>query len=129
MKENNQSSTLTETEKLLAAGYVLGDLTPEETLQLEQLVAQNPVLLQELHAQQASFDLIPQALEKVEPPAHLLANITTAADLTVPEEEAAPGVIVESAPLEADSTATDSGASQAVGWRGGPRCACAGYVG
>lgn len=73
MKGNNQP--LSEAEKMLAAGYVLGDLAPEEITQLEQLAAQNPALLQEIHAQQASFELLPQALAKVEPPLHLQAKM------------------------------------------------------
>ena len=69
---------LSEEEKMLAAGYVLGDLTTDEMAQLEQLVATKPDLLQEIHALQASFELLPQALTQVEPPAHLRQAIATA---------------------------------------------------
>lgn len=69
------SQELSTEERELAAGYVLGDLTVEETTHLQQLIAQNPALLQELHALQASLELLPQALPQVEPPAHLRAAI------------------------------------------------------
>lgn len=75
MKDKQMSKPLSEDEKILAAGYVLGDLTAEETEQLEQLVAENPELLKEIRALQASFELLPQALPQVTPPPHLRATI------------------------------------------------------
>ena len=68
MNDNDMARRLSEEEKMLAAGYILGDLTPEETVRLEQLATGNPDLRQAIHALQASFELMPQALTQVEPP-------------------------------------------------------------
>ncbi|MEO0535784.1 MAG: anti-sigma factor [Cyanobacteria bacterium P01_A01_bin.123] len=76
MKDTNMPQPLSEAEKLLAAGYVIGDLTPEEAEQLAQLAATNVQFLEEVQALQASFDLIPQALSTVEPPMALREKIT-----------------------------------------------------
>ncbi len=84
---SEKKHTLSEAEKMLAAGYVLGDLTSEETLLVEQLAARHPAFLKELHAQQTSFELIPQALAKVEPPAHLFAQIAVASSRSTTEKD------------------------------------------
>lgn len=75
MNDSNMSKPLSEEEKLLAAGYVMGDLTPEEVDQLEQLAASNSQLLKEIQALQSSFNLMPQALTKLEPPAGLREKV------------------------------------------------------
>ncbi|MEL6223129.1 MAG: anti-sigma factor [Cyanobacteria bacterium J06626_14] len=63
---------------MLAAGYVLGDLTPDEMAELEQIVDTDPEWQDELYAMQASFEVVPQGLVTVEPPPHLLDNILSA---------------------------------------------------
>jgi anti-sigma-K factor RskA len=75
MKDKPMSKPLSDEEKMLATGYVLGDLTDEETDQLEQLVSGNPDLLQEIHALQASLTLLPRGLPLVEPPPSLRKTI------------------------------------------------------
>ena len=75
------SKPLSDDEKMLVSGYVLGDLTAEEIEQLEQLVADNPDLLKELHAVQASFALLPQGLPALEPPPSLRGAILSAPEL------------------------------------------------
>ncbi|MEM6255320.1 MAG: anti-sigma factor [Cyanobacteria bacterium P01_D01_bin.156] len=78
MNANNMLSPLSEEEKMLAAGYVLGDLTPEEIATLEKLVVENPNLVREIHSLQASYELMPQALSIVTPPEQLRQKITAA---------------------------------------------------
>lgn len=46
----------------LLAGYALGDLTPAETVQVKQLLEQNPELLSELHRLQATLAVLPLSL-------------------------------------------------------------------
>lgn len=75
------SKPLSDDEKMLASGYVLGDLTAEEIEQLEQLVADNPNLLKEIYALQASFALLPQGLPTIEPPPSLRGAILSAPEL------------------------------------------------
>ncbi|MEA5467089.1 anti-sigma factor [Leptothoe sp. PORK10 BA2] len=75
------SKPISDDEKMLVPGYVLGDLTAEEIEQLEQLVADNPDLLKEIHALQASFALLPQGLPVVEPPPALREAIVSAPEL------------------------------------------------
>ncbi len=84
MKDSHQPKPLSEEEMLLAAGYVLGDLTPQEIAELEQLVTQKPALLQEIHAQQASFELMPQGLTQVEAPPNLLTQTALPQPVSTP---------------------------------------------
>ncbi|MBW4645076.1 MAG: anti-sigma factor [Goleter apudmare HA4340-LM2] len=46
----------------LLAGYVLGNLTPEETAQMKQLLESNPALLTDLHQLQTTLALLPLSL-------------------------------------------------------------------
>ncbi|NEQ97324.1 MAG: anti-sigma factor [Cyanothece sp. SIO2G6] len=78
MNDDTTLPPLTEAQKLLAAGYVLGDLTPEEVVQVETQAVDNPALRQEITALQTSFDLMPQALEIVAAPASLRYEIVAA---------------------------------------------------
>lgn len=72
---NNRPGPLPDEKYLLLSGYVLGDLTSEEMAQVEQLVLDDPAVLEELHALQASFELMPQALPQMSPPAGLRERI------------------------------------------------------
>ncbi|WP_421659024.1 anti-sigma factor [Leptothermofonsia sp. ETS-13] len=72
------SQSLSEEEKALAAGYVLGDLNADEVHQFEQLLQQRPDLLEEVKAMQVSFRLMPHALPKLTPPPQLLDQILRA---------------------------------------------------
>ena len=72
---NDQLKPLSEEEEQLAAGYVLGDLTDAEVTRLEELLADNPALQQEIQAVQTSMDLLTQSLPTVQPPASLRAKI------------------------------------------------------
>ncbi|MBD2255974.1 anti-sigma factor [Pseudanabaena sp. FACHB-2040] len=73
----------------LLAGYVLGDLDPEELAQVQQLLADHPELGDEVRSLQATFDTLPYALEPQAPPPPLRSRIMAAAQ-SVP---AAPPVI------------------------------------
>lgn len=76
MKETNMSNSLSDEEKMLAAGYILGDLTSDETARLETLMAEKVDVLKEVQALQTSYELIPQSLSIVSPPAHVRETIT-----------------------------------------------------
>lgn len=55
----------------LLAGYVLDDLSPEEVQKVEQLLSDDPTLVLEVKRLQEAFDLLPYALNEVEPPPQL----------------------------------------------------------
>ena len=78
MSDNNRP--LPDEKIMLLSGYVLDDLTSEEREQVEQLALDNPDILQELQALQASFELMPQGVPQVSPPAHLRQQIVASAD-------------------------------------------------
>lgn len=63
----------------LMAGYVLGNLSPEETQRLEQLLAENPQFAIEVSRLEEVLGLLPYALPEVEPPPHLRSNLLQAA--------------------------------------------------
>jgi anti-sigma-K factor RskA len=62
----------------LMAGYVLNDLTSEETEVFERLLAENPRLTIEVKRLQETLDVLPYALPEVEPPPHLKEAILAA---------------------------------------------------
>jgi anti-sigma-K factor RskA len=64
-----------EEEQMLAAGYVLGDLSTLETSEFEAVLATNPDLLAEVAALQVAFNKIPQGLTPVPPPPILKVKI------------------------------------------------------
>ncbi|BAY27316.1 hypothetical protein NIES2100_71390 [Calothrix sp. NIES-2100] len=59
----------------LAAGYVLGELAPEEALEFQQMLAENPELVVEVEQLQQVLDEVLYGLNAVEPPPHLRAAI------------------------------------------------------
>lgn len=59
----------------LLAGYVLDDLSPEEIQEVEQLLSNDPTLVLEVKRLQEAFDLMPYALNEVEPPPQLRKTI------------------------------------------------------
>jgi anti-sigma-K factor RskA len=76
---------ISDAERELAAGYILGDLDPEELAQFETLMQGNPALQAEVQALGVSFNLLPQELEPIAPPPHLRDRVLTAQTLaTVP---------------------------------------------
>jgi anti-sigma factor RsiW len=62
----------------LIAGYVLGDLEPEEMAQIEQRLAADPDLMAEVNAMQVSLWLTPQGMPLMTPPSPLKDKILTA---------------------------------------------------
>ncbi len=90
MNDRDHVPSLSEQEQLLVAGFVLGDLTAEETARLKQLAATNPDIRREIRAMQTSLELMPQALPLATPPPHLRQRIvTTALTTTDPAAESA----------------------------------------
>jgi anti-sigma-K factor RskA len=63
--------------ELLIAGYILGDLSPEEVEGFEQLLAINPVLADEVAQMQKALE-ISYAPPEVMPPPHLRSNLLEA---------------------------------------------------
>lgn len=60
--------------QLLIAGYVLGDLDPEEAVTFEQLLAENPAMMVEVEQMQKALELA-YAPAEILPPARLRAAI------------------------------------------------------
>lgn len=73
------STTLPENWQLLLAGYVLNDLTPEETALVEQWLGQYPEVANELEALSTTWESLPAALTPVTPPPELRDRILAAA--------------------------------------------------
>jgi anti-sigma-K factor RskA len=64
----------------LMTGYVLGDLSPEEGLEFQRLLAENPQLATEVSSLQEALEVLPYALPEVTPPPHLRTAILEAAN-------------------------------------------------
>ena len=77
----------------LIAGYVLYDLSPEEAATLEQLMATNPAIAQEVDRLQQSLELA-YAPAAVQPPDSLRAAVLRAAAATTQPAQAATGLSV-----------------------------------
>lgn len=67
----------------LMAGYVLGNLAPEEAEEFRQLLAERPQLATEVNRLHEALELLPYALPEVELPPHLRSSIldTVQADI------------------------------------------------
>lgn len=76
--------------QLLIAGYVLGELEPEEAAEFEQLLQRDPAIAQEIAEMQKVLE-VSHGIEETPPPAHLREAILTAyAAEQVPPIQAAP---------------------------------------
>ncbi len=69
---------ISDVERELAAGYILGDLDPEELRQFEARLSGNALLQAEVHALRVSLMLMPQGLEPVVPPPQLRDRVLAA---------------------------------------------------
>jgi anti-sigma-K factor RskA len=76
-------SLLPEQIEELMAGYVLGDLSPEEAEALQQFLSQNPQRATEVHRFEETWELLPYALPEVEPPPQLRSAILNVASIPV----------------------------------------------
>ena len=65
---------------MLAAGYVLGDLSPSESIEFESLLSQNPTLQAEVNALEMAFNQLPQSLSPITPPPALKGKIMAATE-------------------------------------------------
>ena len=63
----------------LIAGYVLGNLSPEEAAEFQQLLAENPELATECDRLRSVLELMPYTLPQVQPPPQLRSTILEAA--------------------------------------------------
>ncbi len=73
-------SSIPKSPKILAAGYVAGNLDPEEAREFEQLLAENPELLAEVERLQKVQEQLFYGLNEVQPPQHLRSVILQAAN-------------------------------------------------
>ncbi|MFH7030849.1 MAG: anti-sigma factor domain-containing protein [Heteroscytonema crispum UTEX LB 1556] len=71
---------LSEDWETLIAGYVLGDLTPEEVVEVNQYLAAYPELASEVSSLQATLALLPLTLPETSPPQNLRSQILQAAE-------------------------------------------------
>jgi anti-sigma-K factor RskA len=71
-----------EHQQQLIAGYVLGDLSPEEEAELRRLLSEQPQLNREVERLREVLDLMPYALPEVEPSPYLRDAILDAASAT-----------------------------------------------
>jgi anti-sigma-K factor RskA len=69
------ANSISAEEQILAASYVLGDLSGSEINQFEAALAHNPELQAEVAALQSAYDTLPQGLSPVTPPPDLKAKI------------------------------------------------------
>ena len=67
-----------ECQQLLVSGYVLGNLSPAETLLFTEMLAENPALCEQVEAMQSALDLTYPVAE-ISPPPLLRARILAAA--------------------------------------------------
>jgi anti-sigma-K factor RskA len=88
----------------LMAGYVLNNLSPEETARFRQALADNPALAKELKAYEEAFALLPYGSPILEPSARLKGNILSAASRlssqTPPKESVLEKPVLEELILE-----------------------------
>jgi hypothetical protein len=83
--------SISDAERELAAGYVLGDLDATELAQFEALLQQNPALEAEVQSLQSSLHLLPHGLEVQTPPPQLGDRILAAYTLSaVPSRRSIP---------------------------------------
>jgi hypothetical protein len=99
------TQTLTEFEQLQAAGYVLGDLDPEELRQFEAQLSQSSALQAEVKALQASLRVLPLAQPLLTPPPVLRDRVLAASGLAdnvgaenLTTEDLIPGTIPQPKP-------------------------------
>jgi Anti-sigma-K factor rskA len=78
MSYSHSDPPISEAQMMLAAGYVLGDLSSDEMLEFEQSLAENPALVLEVNALQVSLGLIPVALQPAAAPMTLKHRILAA---------------------------------------------------
>jgi hypothetical protein len=98
--------SISEEKKMLAAGYVLGDLSTLETSEFEAALATNPDLQAEVTALQVAFNNIPQGLTQVPPPPTLKAKIV---ESFVAAESPNPAVSLPPSPISAKIAVTSKG--------------------
>ncbi len=67
--------------KHLLAGYVLNDLTPEEVVQVEQLLAQQPTIAMEAQKIQSTLAMLSLSLPATQPSPHLETQLLQAAQV------------------------------------------------
>ncbi|NJL47707.1 MAG: hypothetical protein HC929_09785 [Leptolyngbyaceae cyanobacterium SM2_5_2] len=84
------STSLPNNWRLLLAGYVLDDLTPEETAQVEQWLVDHPETVVELETLQATWDSWPESLPPQPLPHYLRHQVMAAVEATSEATSAVP---------------------------------------
>ncbi|MBO3461090.1 anti-sigma factor [Aetokthonos hydrillicola Thurmond2011] len=75
-----EPENLNSIEKQLAAGFVVGNLAPEEALEFERLLKENPELAVEVESLQETLNQVISGLNEVKPPQHLKTEILAASN-------------------------------------------------
>jgi anti-sigma-K factor RskA len=89
----------------LLAGYVLGDLTPEEVAQVNQYLSEHPEAENEVLALQRSLALLPFALPEAAPPESLKLRLLEEVEAVIAEEARTTGSNqVNSFPIASERT-------------------------
>ena len=96
------SSSISENEQILAAGYVLGDLSPSESREFESALVTNLALQTEVEALQTAFNLLPQDLPEFLPPPLLKARLLDAFTA-----ESAPNLALDPTPIATHNNSTE----------------------
>lgn len=94
------SNSLSPEHQELLAGYVLGDLDPEEMIVVQELLRNAPHLEQEVVNLQEALGAIPLALDPQQPPENLKDRILVAADLSTSSVDSA---TVDSATVDSET--------------------------
>ena len=98
-------------EQLLISGYVLGDLSPAEALLFEEMLGENPTLIEQVTAMQQALDAVYIPAE-VAPPTALRDRILATANAQKAEPTVEPTATADSeANTEAEPEATTSSRS------------------
>lgn len=97
MTPNDSQPPLPEEAMMLAADYVLGELTPEEEERLEQMATEVPALRREISALQTTLAFVPHSLPTVTPPDSLkekiLSSMAASAQTSVAASHAATSTV------------------------------------
>lgn len=106
----------------LLAGYVLGDLTPEDAMAIKQYLQLYPELADEVNSLQATLALFPLSLPKSSPPQNLRSQILEAAnkDLAAQVEtdkQTRPQLISQHTPRLRERLGSRRGSSRTSHWK------------
>ncbi len=99
----------------LLAGYVLGDLSPEEIAEMHQLIAEHPEIVIEIDRFQETLAMLPLGLTESQPPSNLRDRIAAVA---IPKNEELPlASLLTNASLESANSSPKHSPRQRNFWK------------